>query len=154
VFSNDRFAKCQGCVLCPPGAIKDNASFTASAIDTLGFDYALIAIQVGATDIAMAALKLQESDASGSGYADVTSGTFDGSTDLFGSTAALPSATDDNAFFLIAVDLRKRKRYLKIVATAGDGTSGSYLAAMCILSRAKITPNTAAEMGASSVLAP
>ena len=57
----------------PPAAIVDNASFVTNAIDTAGFGKLAIYFSLGATDIAMAALKLQEADASNlSDAADIT----------------------------------------------------------------------------------
>ena len=55
-----------------PVAIVDNTSWTTVEIDTLGYNYLTVVVNIGATDIAMAALKLQQSDTSGSGFADVT----------------------------------------------------------------------------------
>ncbi len=135
-----------------PGAIKDNASFTATEIDTKGFAFCTIVVQVGATDIAMAALKVQESDTSGSGFGDVTGLVFGTSTNLAGSTSTLPSATDDNKLFVFHVNLTGRDRYLKLVATAGNGTSGTYASAVACLSRAAEGPYDATTMGASQVL--
>lgn len=135
----------------PPAAIVDNASYTTASIDTQGFDYLQVVVYLGATDIAMTALKLQESDTDGS-YADVTGLVFGTSANTGGSTSTLPSATDDNKFFVFDVDLRGRKRYFDLVATAGDGSTGTYLTAFAILSRAKDVPVTAAERGASQIL--
>jgi len=135
-----------------PGVIKDNAAFTATEIDTKGFKHCTIAIQVGATDIAMAVLKVQESDTSGSGFADVTGLVYGTSTNTAGDTSALPTATDDNDIFLFDIDLRGRKRYLKVAATAGDGTNGTYLSGMALLTQAEIGPTTAAGKGANQVL--
>jgi len=135
-----------------PVAIVDDGSWTCQAIDTKGFDFALVIWHLGASDIAMAALKLTECDTSGGSYADVSGADFDGDTDMDGSAAALPSATDDNKFELIDVDLRKRKRYLKVTATAGDGTSGTYGTCIVLLGRAGQMPNTCAERGAEHVL--
>lgn len=136
----------------PPGAIKDNASFTPVAIDTKGYDYAEIIVNLGATDIAMAALKVQECDTSGGSYADVTGLIFGTSDNLAGSTSNLPAATDDNAIEVFQIPLQTRKRYLKVIATAGNGTSGTYLAAIARLSRAKVLPSTAALAGADQIL--
>ena len=112
-----------------PGAIVDNASWTGVAIDTLEFDEALVVVQLGAIDIKMVALKLTECDTSGGVYTDITG--LD-----FSSPDVLPTASDDNGLFGFFVDLRGRKRYLKIVATGGDGAAGTYLAATVLLSRA------------------
>ena len=136
----------------PPVAIKDNTSWTTTEIDTLGYDYAVITVNLGATDIAMAALKVQESDTSGSGFADVTGLVFGTSTNIAGSTSALPTATDDDDNFKFEIDLRGRKRYLDLVATAGNGTTGTYASAVCELSRATNVPQTAAERGCNQIL--
>jgi hypothetical protein len=135
----------------PPGAIKDDASFTPVSIDTLGYDYAELIVLLGSTDIAMAALKVQESD-DDSNYADVTGLVFGTSDNIAGSTSALPTADDDNKVEAFWIDLRPRKRYLKIIATAGNGSNGTYLAAAARLSRAKEAPATAAEAGCDEIL--
>lgn len=138
----------------PPGAIKDDASFTAVEIDGKDWDWLTIIIAFGATDIAMAALKLQESETSGGGggYTDVTGAIFGTSTNIAGSTSALPTSNDDNKVFLIEVDLRKRMRYLNLLATAGNGSAGTYMAAVGILSRGKAVGITAAARGAGDIL--
>lgn len=137
----------------PPAAIVDNASYTTAAIDTKGFDYANIYCYLGATDIAMAALKVQESDDSGmSGAVDVTGLVYGTSTNKAGSTSSLPSATDDNKCFCFSVDLRGRKRYLDVVATAGDGAAGTYMAAFAVLSKSEEGCDTATERGLGDVL--
>ena len=90
---------------------------TESYVDTLGFDSALVLISLGATGASgISALKLQESDASGSGYTDIVD--FDGDatyTDIEGSTLALPGAGNDDEVWVVHLDLRGRKRYLKCV---------------------------------------
>lgn len=135
-----------------PDAIVDNASFTTNEIDTLDYDYATIVFNLGATDIAMTALKVQESDTSGSDFSDVSGLDMDGDTDLDGSTAELPSATDDDGVVVFQVDLRGRKRYLDLVATAGDGSTGTYGAAVAILTKGAVYGATSDEMGAETVL--
>lgn len=136
---------------CPPGAIKDNGSFTTTVIDTFGYDYLVVSFALGATDIAMAALKLTESDDSGMGGATDITGSVYGTSSLpqvdGGGTSALPSATDDDGIFQWFVDLRGKKRYIKLVATAGDGTSGTYGAAVAFLGRGDVGPYTATDKG-------
>ena len=137
----------------PPAAIVDNASFTTATVDRKGFDFARFVVYLGATDIAAAALKVQESDDSGmSGAADITGAVFGTSTNDAGSTSTVPSATDDNKFFTVEIDLRGRKRYLDLVLTAGDGATGTYAAVHCVLSRAADGPVTAAERGCGDIL--
>src|SRR5574343_1612731 len=88
----------------PPAAIVDNASLTTAAIDTAGFDLCKVVVFLGATDIAMTALKVQESDASDmTGAADITGAVFGTSDNDAGSTSTLPSATADNSFFEILI---------------------------------------------------
>jgi hypothetical protein len=135
-----------------PAAIVDDASFTTNEIDTLDFDYLTVVFNLGATDIAMAALKMQSSDTSGSGFADVTGLDCNGDTDIDGSAAALPSATDDNSLVVFQVDLRGQKRYFDLVATAGNGSTGSFGSAVAILSKGAVSAVTSAAMGAETVL--
>ena len=147
-----KLQECKVTRVIDPAAIKDNASWTTEEIDTKGFDYAQIYVYLGASDIAVAALKVQESAASGSGFADVTGLIFGTSTNTAGSTSTLPSATDDSKFFVFDIDLRPRQRYLDLVATAGDGAAGTYAVAWVVLSRAGETPMSASERGCSQIL--
>ena len=66
-----------------PAAILDNTSATAVVIDTLGFDYMELPFCLGATDIAMTALYLQESD-DNSTWANVSGTVFGTATDVDG----------------------------------------------------------------------
>ena len=136
----------------PPAAIVDNASFTTAVVDTLGFRHCTIVVVLGATDIALTALKVQESDASGSGFADVTGLIYGTSTDPSGATVALPSATDDNKIYVFDINLEGRKRYMDAVVTIGDGTVGGFAAVLAILSKAEIKPNTNTEKGRGGTL--
>lgn len=135
----------------PPAAIVDNASLTTASIDTQGYAYARIFVYLGATDIAMTALKVQESD-DDSTYADVTGLVYGTSSDIAGSTSALPTATDDNKCFTFEIDLRGRKRYLDLVATCGDGAAGTYVTAFALLSRASDVPVTKSERNFGNIL--
>lgn len=137
----------------PPGAIVDNASLTTAAIDTAGFAYLRVMVVLGATDIAMTALKLQESDNSGmSGAADITGLIYGTSAGIAGTTSALPTADDDDKCFTFEVDLRGRKRYIDLVATVGNGSAGTYITAFALLSRASDCPVSASERGYGNIL--
>lgn len=136
----------------PPAALIDNASATTAEVDTAGFDYATYVVYLGATDIALSALAVTESDTSGSGHSNVTGLVWGTSANIDGTTSALPSATDDNKFQVAQIDLRGRKRYLDLTLTVGDGTNGAYVAVLCILSRAAETPVTVSAMGCDEVL--
>jgi len=143
---------CKYVSVTPPAAIVDDASYTTAEIDTNGFDYAKIIVYLGATDIAMTALAVTESDTTASGHANVTGLVYGTSTDIDGNTSALPSATDDNKFFVFEIDMRGRKRFLDVTATAGDGTTGTFATILCELSRADETPVTASDGGAAAIL--
>ena len=138
--------------LTPPAAIVDNASYTVAELDPAGYDYAVIYCYLGATDIAMTALKVTESDTAGSGHADVTGLVYGTSADIAGSTSALPIDTDDNKCFAFEIDLRGRKRYLDVTATAGDGTNGTYATLFALLSRAEGLGDTASDRGYGNIL--
>jgi hypothetical protein len=138
--------------LTPPAAIVDNTSFTVAELDTLDWDYCRIIVILGATDIAMTALAVTESDTSASGHANVTGLVFGTSANIAGSTSALPVATDDDDLFGFDIDLRYRKRYLDVTATAGDGSAGTYAVIIAIRSRGRIAPDTTAERGFNQIL--
>ena len=135
-----------------PEAIKDDGSYTSQAVDAIGADYVEIYAHLGATDIAMTALKIQECATSGGSYTDVTGLVYGTSTNVAGSTSDLPAAGDDNKFFKFEIDMRYRERYLKIVATFGDGTVGGFFTAIAILSRVEQSPKTAALAGCDQIL--
>lgn len=133
---------------------KDNGTFTAAAIDTQGFDYAEIACIFQNVPANMAALKVQECDTSGGTYADVTGTVVGTASDIDGNTSALPTAAaGDDTNIVFQLDLRERKRYLKVVATSGDGSgTATELTAVARLSRAKQAPTTSSGAGAGYVL--
>lgn len=143
---------CKYVAITPPAAILDNTSAVTNEVDTLGYDYAEFVYLLGATDIALTALTITESDTAGSGHANVTGLIWGTSSNIDGSTSALPSATDDNTFQVAQIDLKGRKRYLDAAVTFGDGTSGGFIAGFCRLSRADESPVTISQMGANEVL--
>lgn len=125
----------------PPGIKKDNAAFVANVIDTADADYIEFVGVLGDTDIAMAALKVQESDTK------TNDTTLENGADVKDVTTK-PGADDDNKTFVIGVDLRKnRKRYLQLQGTAGDGATGTYLAAVAILQKSGVRSSAAADRG-------
>lgn len=137
----------------PPGAIIDNAAATTATIDTLGASYLEVYVGLGALDIAVATMKMQESDDSGmSGAADVSGLVFGTSLNDTGSTSSLPTATDDNKWYKFEIDLRGRKRYLDLSLTLGDGAAGTYVAAFAMLDLMTNEPDTAAKKGFAQIL--
>ena len=136
----------------PPAVISDNATLTTAEIDTLGWSHLTIIVYEGATDIAMAALSVTQSDTSGSGHANITGLVWGTSTNIDGSTSALPSATDDNLFQVAQIDLKGKKRYIDVTCTTGDGAAGSYVTILGILTRPQVSPTSASEAGANEIL--
>ena len=134
-----------------PAAIIDNASATATAIDCAGASYLEIPVQFGATDIAVTALKLEESDASGSGYADITGASFSAGSNVDGVALALPSATDDNQPHVFQVNLVGRKRYIRVVCTFGDGSAGGFVAATARLSNVSFLSPTMTDRASGGI---
>ena len=136
-----------------PTAIVDNASWTTVTIDTLGFRFCEIFFMLGALDIAVAALKVQESDDSGmAGAVDITGTIFGTDDNDTGSASTLPAATDDNKIYKFEIDLRGRKRYLDLVATGGDGTVGSYAAAWANLHEGENVPTSASDKNVAQLM--
>lgn len=136
----------------PPIAIVDDGSFAEIEIDTKGFRYCTVYACLGVTDIAMVALKLQESDVTGSGQGDITGLVYGTSVNTDGDTSALPTALEDGLIFGFDVDLRGRKRFLTLIATAGDGSAGTFLVALALLAREEDGAATAALRGCAQML--
>jgi len=135
-----------------PVAIVDNASWTTVEIDTLDYDYATIIFNLGATDIAMVALEVHQSDTAGSGHALIAGADADGGTDIDGNTAALPSATDDGTVVVFQIDLKGKKRYLDLIATAGDGAAGTFASAVAVLTKAAVAPESVSDAGCETLI--
>lgn len=117
------------------GSIKTN-------IDTQGFHAARVVFHLGATDIAVAELSLYESDTTTDGDFTIVS-----ASNYATSPLTLPSSTADGTAVAWFVDLRKRKRYLRVNAKNGNGSVGGYAYAFVDLWAAEQVPNTAAERG-------
>ena len=135
--------------LIAPQAIVNNAYWAGShqhgsvnnSVDCFGYHYATINFLLGATDIAVAELSIYESD-------DNSTFTQIAATDFsVAAVGTLPSATADNTNVRFLLDLRKRKRYLRINAKNGSGSTGGYATAWAELSRAGVSPSTATERG-------
>lgn len=133
---------------------KDNGAFTAIAIDTLGFAFAEIACVFQNVPADVGALKITECETSGGSYTDVSGTVVATDTDIAGAATALPTASaGDDKITLFHLDLKKRKRYLKVACTAGNGSgTATELTAVARLSRAGNVPIAAAGMGAAQVL--
>lgn len=127
------------------------AGLLTAEFDTLGFSYASIAF-VDGTAPSSAGLstvltnqKLEQSDSSGSGFSAVSG--FTAGTDWTPSSATIAT---NLAKLVYNVDLRGRKRYLKITAAAhASMTTG---ALVCTLTNPADGRTTAAEIGAGTVV--
>ena len=138
--------------LVQPQAIINNGAITCASLDTLGAEYVRIVVMLGATDAADTVLKVGESDTDGS-FVDVAGLVFGTSNQITGAISVLPAATDDNKFYEFQIDMRGRKRYLKLAITVGVGASvGGYHAAWAELGRLNTIPTIAADFGAAQVL--
>lgn len=129
-------------LITPPATKVDDAAFTTATVDTNGFAEARFVLALGDTDIALAAFKLQESNASNMGSAADVPG-----ADFSVSPLTLPSADDDNKLYAIHVNLAGRKRYLDLSVTAGNGSTGTFAVAWCDLYPGTVYPSTLAERG-------
>lgn len=137
---NQLFNNCKVGIVAAP-QLKDNGAAVVAEIDTKGYTHATFLLIAGAIDTTLDA-KVQECDASGGTFADITSASI---TQL--------SATDDNKMAAIELELGgPRKRFLKPVITAGDGSTGCYLAAIVILSKAETAPTTATLAGLAELV--
>jgi hypothetical protein len=126
---------------------KTDAALTASVtagqthsheIDTYGCNYASVDVVfskfTAATSSYATVLKVQESDTSGSGHVDVP-----------GMTVAAGAGSTTGATGAVCrfnVDLRGRKRYLKVVATPGNSAS---ITSVARLSKCEEMPTVAAQ---------
>ena len=119
-------------------------------IDTLGFKYASIdvafekVVAAGTNSAVCLVCKLQHGDSTSS-YADVSG--FVGGTSF---TFPTPANTTADTVVRFDVDLRGKKRYLKVVAT-GNATGSVY--SMARLGKPEDGPDTASEKGASVAVA-
>lgn len=127
---------------------KISASVAASGthsheIDTYGAEYASIDVVfsnfTAATSSYATVLKVQQSDSSGSGQADITG--FTVSTAGAGRTTGVGL---NGAVCRFNVDLRGKKRYLTVVATPGNSAN---VATVARLSKMQDMPTTATSAG-------
>ena len=114
----------------------NGTTLTDIELDTAGYDYLDVIVATGNVAADMTALKWQESDASGSGEADISGASW----------STLPLATGgDNTLRMGHMDLRKRKRYISLVATAGSGAT--LISALGILTRSNTGGQSATDRG-------
>jgi hypothetical protein len=120
-------------------------------IDTLGFSYASIDVVFEAaaatTDAICRALKIEQSDASASGYADVTA-LVGGGTGGF-SIPSSGSRTAGSNVVRLNIDTRGMKRYLRVNATP---VAASVVASVARLGRGETGASDASSSGVQVVV--
>ena len=122
----------------------NGATATGEMIDTKGFDYAEISIIASTADVVsntLSVLKIEEGDTTSSvaTFAGAVSG-----TDYTIATNAYTSTSNQNVW-RFGVDLRGRKRYLRVSASP---QTTMVIGGVAHLHRAEKMPATAAEAGA------
>ena len=124
---------------------KNAASWAVVEIDTVQnnskAEYLAVYFMTGnAIGANMTALKLQESDTSGSGFADIAGAAFTGSD--------LPQSGDTNKVWAFYVRTAPgRKRYMQLVATAGSSATDA--AALAVFNPVGVGPINDTERGLS-----
>ena len=122
-------------VLVPPQLIDNGAPAGITYTDMKDAYHATFILTLGTTDVATtAAPKVQECDTTDGTYNDVTGAAL----------ADAPAAGEDDTNFVINVDLRKLpspKRYMKLLLTAGNGTTGTNMSVICIKKKNKGAEN-------------
>ena len=113
------------------GIVADNhaaGTVNGPAIDRRGFEEALVVVNSGANGTnGTVDVKVQESDASDSGFADITGAAF----------AQITEANDNNVY-VGRLNLTGRKRYIRVVAAVG--TAACDLGVDVILGAARELP--------------
>lgn len=124
----------------PPAAKVDAAAFTTAAVDTKGWRKLTFVCIYGDIDVNVASASIRHSDSSDmSSPATLATG----GTDFTLGTAA----GTDNDIHAFEVDLRGKKRYLDFEITGGDGSTGTYLTIIAVLSDPEEAPDSAADRG-------
>jgi len=127
-----------------PAEILDNTAATGIAIDTLGYNRLTVLFLIGASDVDVAAMGLEECATSGGSYAAITATAAAGTT----GDGRLPQDDDDNKLFMISIPITpSRLRYIKPAITAGNGSAGSYICAVYILSNGTVDAITSTTRG-------
>jgi hypothetical protein len=123
----------------------NNSALSCASIDRHGFDYAVIRLSLGATDVALTTLKLQESD-DNSTFTDIAG------ADFSVSPLSLPTNASTDTLWEWQVDLRgSRKRYLRPAITVGNGSLGAFVSVTAELSRAEQAPYNATTQNLAGV---
>jgi hypothetical protein len=115
-----------------PAAILDNAAATTNLIDTFGYHSMVIDILVGATDIAAAVCRLTAGDLANASDQTAVSG-----TDI---ASSVTDAVDNTVVSYYVPLTQNPKRYWDLDFTAGNGSAGTFVAAIATLYKAEVSP--------------
>jgi hypothetical protein len=126
----------------------NGATATGEIIDGKGWDYLTVGIVASTADVVsntLSVLKIEEGDTTSSfaTFAGAVSG-----TDYTIATNAYTSTTNQNVWSF-NVDLRARKRYLRVVASP---QTTMVIGGIAVLSRGEKAPTTSAEAGALNAI--
>ena len=102
-----------------------NASANGTGVDLQGSESAVVMFSLGALTDGTHTPKVQESDASGSGYTDVAA------ADLIGSLSAMTANSIQQVGYI------GNKRYIRAVLTVAGATTGALSSAVVIESNAR-----------------
>lgn len=118
-----------------PVSVADNTAQVGQVVDRVGFEsitYVIAAGSLGDAGAEFTAL-LEESDASGSGYAAVAD------ADLLG-TEALASFIQSDDDKVYKLGYRGNKRYTRLTITPTNNATAALLAAVCVLGHPNLVP--------------
>ena len=108
------------------------ATRTGAEVDTLRYEGALFLISVGLWTDGTHTVDIEESDTSGSGFADVAA------ADLQGTEPVINGATVDEQDY--AVGYIGSKRYVRVNIVVAGATTGAVIGASVMLAHAKVLP--------------
>jgi hypothetical protein len=123
-----------------------NGAATVIDLDTKGWAYCSILVTIGSITGQFSVLKVAEAD-DDSNFSDVPGTRFGTDNTVAGSLSVLPQTA--NRQELIEIDLRDRKKWLRLVCTTGGVT---VLAAEAILSRPTNFPSSTAGRGVENIM--
>lgn len=136
----------------PVGAYGDTNPLS---VDTAGWNKVDIIFGLGATDIAMTALRVMGGDVAASGADDTDYTALPGYTFGTGDAPALPADDADNNLYRFSINKEEHPyRYFALDATMGNGSTGTFSMALAVLSSPEVHPNTAAERGFAAEVLP
>jgi len=125
-----------------PADAQAASTVNGTGFSRIGFTSAAFILSLGTLGAAATVdVKVQESDVLGSGYADITGAVF----------TQKVKATDDGKIYGGHIDLRGRKKFLRVVGTVG--TAASEYAVVCLLFNAERDTFISAAQAGSEALA-